>query len=891
MPLDASTLVKADQIAHRFFAKFALVVDNARNVAVQPREDAKTDKWFNLETPDTDSYKEQLRLYRSISQLGASPPPLELQILMSVPELTDKQVLVHHPPSSSRARVDPTPTHILLESWTLAFISSGSASSQSSASSSSSGGGAGEVTLATVYKHAMSVFRSLYTLLRVLPAWRICKRLRRRPGAGSRNGHLGVVLRVRARGDSGSENTRILGFDTPLSPSSPALPTATHAFEPVTHPMGVFALAVTYLAAPHFELDTVEALLSSRFLSLDAGPDFTPTLARNAQRESVSGSPGSLPVRTSLPRSPPQSVPGNRGHGHGATGLDPGAGLGLNLGAGTPAVTSVADRFVLPVGGSHTSSGSRASLPSTSPRARTTALPGPMQVQRSTSAQQPPAAGSGSAGSIGSSSRLSREEGREGVSSIASRVRRESLGMGRGSDLPSAPGPLLIRRQSATVQPFKSSTLSSGSPSLYSNSPSLRHASPLAGATLPSIPGRPGGGPPSPTNTRAPPFRGDAGPSSPVTGGGGIAALRAGSSPVLPLRPSPSTPFAPSSLGERRFPASPSDAAAPPGAEPLAAPPRRKRYSSSFGYRYAAVGSDGSAGSGDKGKEVERTGQSASYLSNNTDDDDISAFVQDIDARKPIGGGFNARHDRERTISEAGLGARRAITEQTGVQAREERRADADNPGLSRHSRTISEGPRSSSLAREAREAATTVATSRAGSGSGQANAMALDQAGIDKRLKELNAAFRASIGVVERRPSSGEGVTSGERPRDASAPPPALTRSPFSASGRGPAPAHMHTPSLSAGAGEQRASASARNPRRVVTTPGGGAESVSVWDNRGARRARADSVGSAASGASEIDRPRRFYGQGHGARGSAGSVGGGSVGSEEVVGRLEMER
>ncbi|KAH8110911.1 autophagy-related protein 13-domain-containing protein [Phellopilus nigrolimitatus] len=461
MPLDASTLVKADQIAHRFFAKFALVVDNARNVAVEPREDAKTDKWFNLETPDTDSYKDQLRLYRSISQLGASPPPLELQILMSVPELTDKQVLVHHPPSSSRARIDPTPTHILLESWTLAFISSGSASSQSSASSSnSSGGGAGEVTLATVYKHAMSVFRSLYTLLRVLPAWRICKRLRRRPGAGSRNGHLGVVLRVRARGDSGSENTRILGFDTPLSPSSPALPTATHAFEPVTHPMGVFALAVTYLAAPHFELDTVEALLSSRFLSLDAGPDFTPTLARNAQRESVSGSPGSLPVRTSLPRSPPQSVPGNRGHGHGATGLDPGAGLGLNLGAGTPAVTSVADRFILPVGGSHTSSGSRASLPSTSPRARTTALPGPMQVQRSTSAQQPPAAGSGSAGSIGSSSRLSREEGREGVSSIASRVRRESLGMGRGSDLPSAPGPLLIRRQSATVRP-----------SVYSNSP------------------------------------------------------------------------------------------------------------------------------------------------------------------------------------------------------------------------------------------------------------------------------------------------------------------------------------------------------------------------------------------------------------------------------------
>ena len=39
--------------------------------------------------------------------------------------------------------------------------------------------------------------------------------------------------------------------------------------------------------------------------------------------------------------------------------------------------------------------------------------------------------------------------------------------------------------------------------------------------------------------------------------------------------------------------------------------------------------------------------QSASYISNNTDDDDISAFVQDIDARKPL---RRALSDRRRPL-------------------------------------------------------------------------------------------------------------------------------------------------------------------------------------------------------------------------------------------------
>ncbi|OBZ77988.1 hypothetical protein A0H81_01860 [Grifola frondosa] len=59
-----------------------------------------------------------------------------------------------------------------------------------------------------------------------------------------------------------------------------------------------------------------------------------------------------------------------------------------------------------------------------------------------------------------------------------------------------------------------------------------------------------------------------------------------------------------------------------------------KRYSSSFGHRYAVtggVGSEGSAGSGAK------EGANTSFVSATADDDDISAFVQEIDSRKPLG--------------------------------------------------------------------------------------------------------------------------------------------------------------------------------------------------------------------------------------------------------------
>ena len=371
----------------------------------------------------------------------------------------------------------------------------------------------------------------MFTLLRVLPAWKLFRRLGR-----PESSNLAIQVRV---ADSIKED-RVLKFGacqpfpfphiltgsagTPLSASVSSLPTSSHAFPPVAHPLGTFTLSTTYLLSPLFQIDTLESLLSSRFLSQD-DESFTPTLTAR-QQTSLSGSP----LRASLPRSPPGP--------------------------------SLADRFVLPANTS----------------AHSTPVRGlPASLSRAASG----GSGSRHSGSGGSGSRpVSLLSGMSPIppapdspaSSGSPKSGLQTLPEATATMYPS-PGPLPIRRPSINaIHPFKSATLSSGgSPSLHSPSgasSSLRH-SPLSGSTGgPSLPSRP-------------PV-----PSSPS------------SRPPLSLSPSTRTPLSPtyppppSPMSIR----APSTRPSPPTDRPL----QGKRYSSSFGHRYAASGGAGSDGSTSK---------------------------------------------------------------------------------------------------------------------------------------------------------------------------------------------------------------------------------------------------------------------------------------------------
>ncbi|THU93453.1 hypothetical protein K435DRAFT_192114 [Dendrothele bispora CBS 962.96] len=288
---------RADQIAFHFYTKLFYVLNHARATA-EPGPNAKVDKWFILETPHSDLFPRESRdRYKSIStSLSASAsnsssslsspsssfssstgvPPLEIQVLLTIPDLNTNQVLVYLPDSSSststRNRVQPTPKHVLLEKWVLEFTPRNATHRTRDrdrdgreGAEEASGPAGSSVALSTIYKHGIPLFRSLFSLLRILPAWKVAKRLKRRGlGGGPANG-MSVMLRVADPTSAGGPGQQdILGFGPSSSQSDAShyqtqvsqtltLPTSTHAFPPVPHPLGTLTLTSTYLSNPNFD--------------------------------------------------------------------------------------------------------------------------------------------------------------------------------------------------------------------------------------------------------------------------------------------------------------------------------------------------------------------------------------------------------------------------------------------------------------------------------------------------------------------------------------------------------------------------------------------------------------------------------------------------------------
>ncbi|KIO21630.1 hypothetical protein M407DRAFT_218008 [Tulasnella calospora MUT 4182] len=153
----------------------------------------EVDKWFGLENSTLDTFKPALYIFKHISttfpiapvETAIEPPPLIVQVLLSLPQpLPSDQILIlNH--GGHQICIENSPRHILLESWRVDITrcipeshnvrSSTSASPSLSASDSSS---FEDLNIPATYKQCVAFFRSLYTLLRILPAWRLRRQLR-----------------------------------------------------------------------------------------------------------------------------------------------------------------------------------------------------------------------------------------------------------------------------------------------------------------------------------------------------------------------------------------------------------------------------------------------------------------------------------------------------------------------------------------------------------------------------------------------------------------------------------------------------------------------------------------------------------------------------------------
>ncbi|KAG8822903.1 hypothetical protein FRC17_009449, partial [Serendipita sp. 399] len=296
-PQSTSNIQKADQIASRFFIKFLLILVAARSTAIeQGSRSARVDKWFNLETSDTDIHRDHMRAFRAISTMN-TPPTLTIYVVLTIPELGSNQALVALD-GDARLKMEPNPRAILLETWTLSV----SLAMSSSASLSSSD--SGEISIAAVYKHAISLFRSLFTLCRQLPAARLYQRLRQRVGVPLSSQAFGIELRLQV-------DASVLTFDASPSPVRPTpLPTSTYGFPPLPTPLGPLRISVRYLTRPNFRIDTLESLISSKFFhqdsvrSVEESVAFTPTVQAHRARDSAASSPSTAGVAIRGSRQP-----------------------------------------------------------------------------------------------------------------------------------------------------------------------------------------------------------------------------------------------------------------------------------------------------------------------------------------------------------------------------------------------------------------------------------------------------------------------------------------------------------------------------------------------------------------------------------------------------------
>lgn len=262
---------KLDQIIQHFHTKAAIVILQSRMpLPVIPTKDGskKVNKWFQIETDETDAFRDELSLWRTCGGIQNRPPPLILETYLDTSDLTSSQSLVIVDDQGKRWDVlealnnssgssddNPRPrkrnSEVILERWRIEL-------KDLLGQQVYEFGG----TLPTVYKKCIVFFRSLYATAKFVPAWRFVKSLAK---SGSSNISLKVNCRILA-GDT--QRSRFDALSHPLYESGSPVTTGYFLGSTDT-PVGQFSAEVCYRNDCNFRVDDSEALLSSRFMGAD----------------------------------------------------------------------------------------------------------------------------------------------------------------------------------------------------------------------------------------------------------------------------------------------------------------------------------------------------------------------------------------------------------------------------------------------------------------------------------------------------------------------------------------------------------------------------------------------------------------------------------------------
>ncbi|KAK9479668.1 autophagy-related protein 13-domain-containing protein [Lipomyces japonicus] len=267
---DSGQLSKLNQLIQNFFLKAAQVIVQSR-ISVDPiyskgRTSPKVNKWFGLELEENEAFKDELRTWR-----GGQPgqPPLLIETVIDIRDLTANQMLVLLDDEGKRWNIETSRSReIVLERWQIELDPRiiGALLSE----------------LPLVYKKSTVLIRSLYAYVRLLPAWRLRKKLSK---VKLNSSSLKVSCRVLNGAYPVSSRGRI-GLSMPLGARQKDDHLQKYMFEKIDTPAGSFTVQVTYRKNCEFRVDDSESILSSHFLNLDERRSSAP--ARRYSRSSRS---------------------------------------------------------------------------------------------------------------------------------------------------------------------------------------------------------------------------------------------------------------------------------------------------------------------------------------------------------------------------------------------------------------------------------------------------------------------------------------------------------------------------------------------------------------------------------------------------------------------------
>lgn len=266
---------KQSQVVQNFFLKAANVITQARSSLednTNSMSSSKLNKWFNLDMYDTS--RDDLKQWKSFNGKNASP--IVIETYLDLRDINLNQSLTLKDDHGDTWNINTKKTEVVLERWLIELDTTTYDDVNSE--------------LPLLYKKLILTFRYLYTITKLLPTYRLLKRLLKikltktplKIGTRILDGYKPIV----SKGRIGLSKPIVANIDDHL---------VQKTVSPVSTTIGTLKISVSYRKHTDFQLSDNEETLSNHFLNIDKTKTASVPL-RKAFKAGTASPPNSSPL-------------------------------------------------------------------------------------------------------------------------------------------------------------------------------------------------------------------------------------------------------------------------------------------------------------------------------------------------------------------------------------------------------------------------------------------------------------------------------------------------------------------------------------------------------------------------------------------------------------------